>query len=76
MVNPERLAPYRGHPTSPGPRDEYVPRRGRDDVADGKPGIPRLRPTPFSHADGMPGHSPAGPIQPDVFYEGWDEANQ
>jgi hypothetical protein len=63
----------KGHPTAPGLRDEYVARRGSASVADGSPGVPRLQPTPSSQGPGLPGPTPSGPLQPDVFYEGEEE---
>jgi len=61
----------RGHPTAPGPRDEQRPHVGSQDVLDGRPGLPRLRPTPYSQGPGIPGNTPAGPhIGAPVFYEG------
>lgn len=62
---------FMGHPTSPGPREANVPRRGREDTPDGMPGIPRL--LPGTHVPGLPGTSPSGPIQPGVQYEGEEE---
>jgi hypothetical protein len=73
-LNPRQLAIFRGHPTSPGPNDEQVIRRGGDSPGNGQPGVPRSRPTPESKGPGIPGHSPAGPMQPGIDYEGWDEA--
>jgi hypothetical protein len=59
---------YMGHPTVPGPRDANVARRGSGDVLDGSPGIPRLH--PGTHVPGLPGTSPAGPMQPGISYDG------
>lgn len=60
----------RGHPTAPGPRDPFTYRAGRQDVADGSPGVPRVRfaEDGSSHADGIPQNG--RPIQPGVTYEG------
>jgi hypothetical protein len=65
LRSPEAM---RGHPTAPGLRDENEPRMGREDVADGMPGVPRLVPTPGSQGPGIPGPSPSGPLQPGVHY--------
>lgn len=54
---------YRGHPTSPGPRDAYVAKAGRQDVADGSPGVPRIWPTPYTHSD-------AAGKEIEVWYDG------
>lgn len=62
-----------GHPTVPGPRDAYRPRRGLASPGNGAPGLPRLQPTPTSHGPGLPGHTPSGPIQPGVHWDGPSE---
>ncbi len=59
---------FMGHPTAPGRKTPNVPRRGRVDVADGTPSIPRLH--PGGHYPGLPGTSPAGPMQPGIEYDG------
>jgi hypothetical protein len=59
---------FMGHPTAPGPRDPYVLRRGLPTTRDGVPGIPRLH--PGTHIPGLPGTSPAGPMQPGITYDG------
>lgn len=59
---------FAGHPTAPGYREANVPRRGREDTLDGLPGIPRLH--PGTHVPGLPGTSPAGPMQPGISYDG------
>lgn len=58
---------FMGHPTVPGPRDASVARRGGA-VLDGRPGVPRLH--PGTHVPGLPGTSPAGPMQPGISYDG------
>ena len=63
---------FMGHPTVPGPRDPNVARRGSDDVLDGSPGIPRLH--PGTHVPGIPGTTPAGPMQPGISYDGEPDA--
>lgn len=63
---PEREL-FRGHPTSPGPRDKYVAKAGRSDVDDGTPGVPRLWPTPFTHT--------GQPREIEVWYDGPSEDN-
>lgn len=71
---PTGLDAMRGHPTSPGPREEQIVRRGiKSDGVDGEPGVPRLRPTPYSQGPGIPGNSPAGPMQPGIEYEGFED---
>lgn len=67
-LNPRQL--MKGHPTAPGPRDEYIPRHGRRDAADGTPGIPRVQPSPMSQGPGKPGTTPTGPLQPETVYDG------
>lgn len=59
---------YRGHPTAPGPRDEYKRRAGGASPGNGQPGVPRFLPTAFQ-GPGLPGATPNGPIQPDVVYD-------
>lgn len=53
----------RGHPTAPGPRDSYVNKKGTADGmnTNGIPGLPRLRPMPYSQGPGIPGETPTGP---------------
>jgi hypothetical protein len=49
---------YLGHPTMPGFRDPFTPRRPIVDlstIADGSPGIPRVFPGPGSQGPGSPG---------------------
>lgn len=61
----------RGHPTAPGGRDPFIPRRGLEGPGiNGQPGVPRLIPTRLSHGPGIPGPTPSGPTQPGVRYEG------
>lgn len=58
-----------GHPTAPGPNDEYVARMGSHDVdfGSGKPGVPRIQPGPH-HRENLPGEF-GRPIQPETFYD-------
>lgn len=63
---------FMGHPTVPGPRTPNRPRRGDETTLDGKPGIPRLH--PGTHVPGLPGTSPAGPMQPGISYDGEPDA--
>lgn len=62
----------RGHPTAPGPRDPFTNRVGAQEGVEGRPGLPRLIPTPMSHGPGIP-RMPSGPLQPGVRYLGTDE---
>ena len=57
-----------GHPTAPGLRDPQIVRMGSSSTSDGVPGTPRLRPRPESSTFGLPGQTPAGPIQRNVNY--------
>jgi hypothetical protein len=63
----------RGHPTAPGPRDSKTPRVGAQEHVDGRPGRPRLTMDPYSWGPGIPGDTPAGPMQPGTRYEGEDQ---
>lgn len=71
-LSPEQLAQYRGHPTAPGIRDESVRRVGRQDVADGRPGVPRIWRQRHSDGPGIP-YGSQGPVQPQIRYEGEPE---
>jgi hypothetical protein len=58
-----------GHPTAPGFRDSKGVRPGDPTTTlDGVPGVPRLRMRPESSTFGIPGQTPAGPIQRNVNY--------
>lgn len=72
-LTPAQLQTYRGHPTASGPNEEYVARRGGPSPGNGQPGVPRLQPRPESKGPGVPGQTPAGPLQPGVFYDNEDE---